>query len=164
MPTQALADGRKVVPLVVAGKQLPIDESQLHPVVSAKTGEHVHYFQSVSTSICADACDAAWQAFSHGLDDHGPWKRAGVEQRRDILVRVADLLLEREEELIEAQMKETSSGLLWARMNVQTTSKYVRELASSVSSIKGTIPPNDKPGIMAFIYKEAIGPVLIIPP
>lgn len=58
-------------------------------------------------------------------------------------VRVADLILEREEVLIKAQMEETSSGSLWARYKVQTTAKYVREIAASVSSIKGTSYPSE---------------------
>ncbi|PYH40469.1 aldehyde dehydrogenase [Aspergillus saccharolyticus JOP 1030-1] len=158
------SDGRSVVPLVAAAKQLPFQESQVHPVISAKTNETVHYFQSATTSDCSAACDAAWQAFAHGLEGNTPWKIAGVEQRRTLLERVANLLLEREEEFIRVQQLETSSGLLWSRHNVRTTAKYVQEIASAVSSIKGTIPPNDKPGTMAFVFKEAIGPVLIIPP
>ncbi|KAJ5909976.1 aldehyde dehydrogenase [Penicillium tannophilum] len=164
MGFQNAADGRKVVPLVVAGKPLPIQESRLHPVISAKDNQQVHFYQSASVSDCSTACDAAWEAFAHGIEGNNPWKRAGVEQRRTALERVASLLLEREDELIAAQQLETSSGLIWSRHNVRTTAKYVQEIASAVSSIKGTIPPNDKPNTMAFIYKEAVGPVLIIPP
>lgn len=164
MGFQNAADGRKLVPLIVAAKPLPIQESRLHPVISAKDNKQVHYFQSASVSDCSTACDAAWEAFAHGIEGNNPWKRAGVEQRRTLLERVANLLLEREEELIAAQQLETSSGLLWSRHNVRTTAKYVQEIASAVSSIKGMIPPNDKPNTLAFIYKEAVGPVLIIPP
>ncbi|KAJ5642872.1 aldehyde dehydrogenase [Penicillium longicatenatum] len=161
---QVAADGRNVVPLVVNGEPLPINESKLYPVVSARTNKTVHYYQSASTSDCSAACDAAWQAFSRGNDKNGPWKRVGVEERRSLLENVASLIIEREETLVKAQMEETSSGALWARMNVQTTAKYVRELAACVSSIRGTIPPNDKPNTMAFVYQDAVGPVLIIPP
>lgn len=164
MPFQVAADGRNVVPLIAAAKPLPLQEFRVHPVISAKSNEAIHYYQSASTSDCSTACDAAWRAFSHGIEGNNPWKRAGVEQRRALLERVADLLLEREEDLIKAQQLETSSGLLWSKHNVQATAKYVREIASAVSSIKGTIPPNDTPNTMAFVYKEAIGPVLIIPP
>lgn len=164
MPYQIATDGRRVVPLTVAAKPLPLREANIHPVISAKSNQVVHYYQSASKADCSAACDAAWHAFAYGTQESNPWKRAGVEQRRRLLERVADLLLDREEELIKAQQLETSSGLLWSRHNVQTTAKYVREIASAVSSIKGTIPPNDKPDTLAFIFKEAVGPVLIIPP
>lgn len=134
MPFQVATDGRNLVPLMVATEPLPLQESRVHPVISAKNNEPVHYYQSASTSDCSAACDAAWQAFAHGINENNPWKCAGVEQRRKLLDRVADLLLEREEDLIKAQQLETSSGLLWSRHNVQATAKYVREIASAISS------------------------------
>jgi acyl-CoA reductase-like NAD-dependent aldehyde dehydrogenase len=164
MPFQTLSDGRNVVPIIVAGQQHPVDDSRVYPVVSAKTNQPVHYYQSATTADCFDACDAAWKAFSRGFEENGPWKRAGVEQRRRLLERVSELFLEKEELLVKAQMEETSSTLFWSRMNVQTSAKYIRELAACVSSIRGTIPPNDKPDTLAFIYKEAVGPILVIPP
>ncbi|KAJ5645744.1 aldehyde dehydrogenase [Penicillium longicatenatum] len=132
MPFQVAADDRNVVPLVVNGEPLPINESKLYPVVSARTNKTVHYYQSASTSDCCAACDAAWQAFSRGNDKNGPWKRVGVEERRRLLENVASLIIEREEALVKAQMEETSRGALWARMNVQITAKYSRELAACV--------------------------------
>jgi acyl-CoA reductase-like NAD-dependent aldehyde dehydrogenase len=110
-----------------------------------------------------NACDAAWKAYSEGFDSNDPWRDVGVERRRSLLNRVADLVLEREEEL-RAQMEETSCDITWAKANVLVTSKYIREIAACVSSIRGTIPPSDKPGTMAFIYKHPVGPVLVIPP
>ena len=49
-------------------------------------------------------------------------------------------------------------------MNVELTCNYLRETAACVSSIKGEIPMNDKPDTQSFVFKEPIGPVLVIPP
>lgn len=164
MPFETLPDGRKAVPLVVASKALPIRSSAIYPVVSAKTGETIHYFQSASQTDCNAACAAAAEAFAQGIGGAEPWKRAGVARRRDLLNRVADLFVEREKELLAAQIEETSCTMYWAKNNVDTTVNYLREMAACISSIRGVIPPNDKPDTMAFVFKEAIGPVLVIPP
>lgn len=165
MPFQTLPDGRKVVPLIVASKPLPLNTSNIHPVISAIDGrEPVHYHQSASEADCKLACDTAWQAFSKGIDGADPWKRAGVEKRRTLLNRAADIFVEREKELLDAQILETSCPMMWAKNNVDTVVRYLREMAACISQIQGVIPPNDKPNTIAFIYKEPIGSVLVIPP
>jgi acyl-CoA reductase-like NAD-dependent aldehyde dehydrogenase len=137
MPLQMTTDGRAVVPLVIASKPLPVDASRLWPVTSAKTGETLHYFQSATVADCPSACAAAWQAFSRGAEGERPWKRVGVERRRNLLNRVAELFVERKEELLKAQMDETSCDRPWAENNVDTTVRYLREIAACVSSIRG---------------------------
>lgn len=49
-------------------------------------------------------------------------------------------------------------------MNVTLAVNYIREIAACISQIQGTIPPIDKPDTMAFVYKDPVGPVLVIPP
>lgn len=164
MPFLSLPGGRKVVPLIVASTPLPIDDNRLYPVVSAKSDDTIHYFQSATQKDCLKACEEAWKAFSQGSESEGPRKDVGVDRRRNLLNRIADMFVEREEELLNAQMEETSCDMQWAKINVDTTVQYVRETAACVSCIRGTIPPNDKPGTMAFVYKRPIGPILVIPP
>ncbi|KAK3063313.1 hypothetical protein LTR53_018962, partial [Teratosphaeriaceae sp. CCFEE 6253] len=67
-------------------------------------------------------------------------------------------------ELINAQMAETSCQRGWAMNNIQITVGYLREIASCVSNIRGSIPTIDKPDTFAFVFKEAVGPILVIPP
>lgn len=40
----------------------------------------------------------------------------------------------------------------------------MREIASCVSNIRGEIPTIDKPDTFAFVFKDPVGPVLVIPP
>lgn len=164
MPLQTLSDGRKIVPLIVGSKALPVDIFNIHQVESTIGKNPIHYYQSASEGDCKLACDTAWQAFSEGVNGEEPWKRAGVEKRRNLLNRVADLFLEREEELLAAQMHETSCPRPWAENNIALTIQYLREIAACLSQIRGSIPPNDKPNTMAFVYKQPIGGVLVIPP
>ena len=166
MPLQKDSQGRDVVPLIINGKPLPIDETRVRPVQSSMTDETVHHYASTDLHTCNTACEAAWTAFSGNTLDTGRsgWKRASATTRRDIIIRAADLFEQRQAELIQAQVRETSCQHAWAVTNVATAVGYMRELASCVSGIRGAIPPIDKPDTFAFVFKEPVGPVLVIPP
>ncbi|KAK0247398.1 hypothetical protein LTS09_017475 [Friedmanniomyces endolithicus] len=135
-------------------------------VVYLRAYFRIHYYATADPDACDQACDVAWKAFSGNVLDTGRsgWKRASANTRRDIIIRTADLFEERKEELIKAQMDETSCQRGWAMINVQLTVGYLREIASCVSHIKGQIPTIDKPDTFAFVFKEPVGPVLVIPP
>lgn len=157
MPLFKDAHGRSVVPIVINNKEDTIHDTRVYPVTQSATGDIVHHFAGADSAACEKACEAAWQAFCN-------WKRAPVARRRDLLLRIAELFEKRADELVEAQIKETSCAEPWARNNVQTAAGYIKEFAACVSSVKGVIPPTDKPDTMTFVYKEAIGPILVIPP
>ncbi|KAK4539204.1 hypothetical protein LTR36_000887 [Oleoguttula mirabilis] len=166
MPLEKDSQGRDVVPLFINGKPLPIDESRVQPVNSSMTDETVHYYATADLKACEDACETAWTAFAGTILDTGRsgWKRASANTRRDIILKAANLFEERKEELTKAQIAETSCHQGWAVNNILTTVGYMREIASCVSNIRGEIPTIDKPDTFAFVFKEPVGPVLVIPP
>ena len=158
MPLIETQEGKKVVPVVINDKALPVDSSHLLPVKNPASGDTVHYSQGADVATCTQAVDAAWTAFQS-------WKRSSVNTRRDLLFKMADLMEQRKDQLIDVQMQETQCPKSWALNNVNTTAAYAREIAACISqACKGEIPPIDKPDTLAFVYKEAVGPVLIIPP
>ncbi|EMC92348.1 hypothetical protein BAUCODRAFT_38399 [Baudoinia panamericana UAMH 10762] len=166
MPLEKDSQSRQVVPLFINGKPLPVDESRVQPVKSSITDETIHYYVSTDIKACDEACETAWTAFSGNILDTGRsgWKRASANTRRDIIIKAADLFEARKDELIKAQMDETCCPQPWAMNNIATTVGYLREIASCVSNIKGEIPTIDKPDTFAFVFKEPVGPVLVIPP
>ena len=166
MPFSEDDKGRDVVPLFVNGKSLPIDSSKVHPVHNSAQDKTVHYYASTNTQTCNDACEVAWETFSGTVLDtkRSGWKRASAITRRDIVIKAADLFEQRKEELIQAQIIETSCSEQWALNGITTSVGYMREIASCVSGIKGEIPEINKPDTFAFVFKEPVGPVLIIPP
>ncbi|KAL1305048.1 hypothetical protein AAFC00_001989 [Neodothiora populina] len=150
--------GRSVVPCIINNTELPIDDATIVPVHSALSDEPVHYYQAADEDICKKACTAAWDAFDGG------WKRASILTRRNLLLKVATLYEENVEKLVESQVLETSCPEPWARNNVVLAVSYMREIAACISGVHGTIPPTEKPDTMTFVFKEAVGPILVIPP
>lgn len=158
MTIQTDKAGRLVVPIWINGQAIPLEaHSKTFPVINSLADQQVHYAHSVTEASATAACEAAWKAFQS-------WKRSTPSTRRNLLLKVADVLESQKDDLIKSQVEETSCDAEWAAMNVQITLGYVREIAACVSSIMGQIPMNDKPGTMSFVFKEPIGPVLTIPP
>ncbi|THX67749.1 aldehyde dehydrogenase [Aureobasidium pullulans] len=157
MPLKQDDQGRQVVPIVVDNNEEPINSDRVFPVTNAASGEVVHYYAGADVATCDRACEAAWKAFQD-------WRKAPVARRRDLLLRVAQLYEERLDDLVQAQMKETSCQESWAKFNVLASTNYIKEFAACVSSVKGVVPPTDKPDTMTFVFREPIGPFLIIPP
>lgn len=133
MPLTQDSEGRSVVPCVIDNKDLPIDIGRVAPVnsSSSETDEPVHYFQTADLATCNKACEAAWNAFDGG------WKRATVQARRDLLLKVASLFEEREDELVRIQKLETSCPEPWARNNVLQSVGYLKEIAACISGVHG---------------------------
>ena len=153
-----VANGEHVVPLWINGAAVPSPSSKTIPVISSVSGKTIHHAQSVDIKTAQQACDAAFTAFKS-------WKRSSITTRRNVLLKVADTFASRASELIQTQIDETSCDALWARNNVDTSVGYLREIASCIStSLQGTIPSLEKRDTMGFIFKEAVGPILVIPP
>ncbi|KAI7349164.1 aldehyde dehydrogenase [Hortaea werneckii] len=171
-PLQKDPQGRPFVPLFINGQPVPLDDSsRLFPVHSALSSssssaddQPIHYYASASPSHCARACEAAWSAFNNPISGGG-WKRSTVTTRRALLLRAADLLESRADDLIAAQIRETRCQRAWAQTNIALTVGYMREIASRISSVlAGEIPTIEKEGTFAFVFREPVGPVLVISP
>ena len=101
---------KEVVPLWVNGAAKALDPSRIFSVTSSAQSKVVHYAESASASNARDAADAAWDAFSS-------WRNSKYHQRRELLLRVADIFSERSDELAQWQVLETSCSEKYARFN-----------------------------------------------
>lgn len=92
------------------------------------------------------------------------WKQTPVHERRRLLLRTAELFESRVDEVSMRQMQETSGGESWARFTAMQTSGLCREVAGAVASaVMGDIQPSYF-GYTLLVFKEPVGPVLLIAP
>ena len=145
----------RVVPFYIDGKK--VQSQTTFPVISASSGDTVHHAQSASVEESLSAANAAGRAFK-------TWKRATIQSRRQLILKVAQIFQRDMDEFIQLQCLETSASKPWATNNVNGTVGYLHEIAAQISGVTGTIPENDKPGAMSFVFKEPVGPILCIPP
>ena len=152
--TNSVSD--EVIPLWINGQSLVPSDLKKFPVRSAKNNDKtIHHAVSANVALAMKACDSASVAFQ-------TWKNKSAVERRDILFKAADLILERKGAFVKAQMNETSSSEFWATLNVTVGSSHIREVASRITAMSGVIPQSKMEYAMAF--REPLGVTLAIPP
>ncbi|KAJ6510825.1 Aldehyde/histidinol dehydrogenase [Mycena sanguinolenta] len=143
------------VPLLINGQEKT--STTTFPVESPLSHTNIW---SCSSATSADA-DAAVAAASAAFP---AWSKTKPAQRRNILLKVADLLEERAEELKLHMRQETGSEEGFAIFNIATTAEHIRDTAGRCSAIAGSIPVCEDEGTSALVLKEPYGVVLAIAP
>lgn len=92
------------------------------------------------------------------------WSALGPSARRDLLLRAAQALTAKRDDIIHAMAVETGASAGWAEFNVQVAANGLIEAASQVTQIGGELIPSDVPGSLAMGVRQAAGVVLSIAP
>ncbi|KAF2713207.1 aldehyde dehydrogenase [Pleomassaria siparia CBS 279.74] len=157
-------EGLQVVPLWISGSAQTITSpSTLFPVTSSIKDTAIHHAVSCDPPTATLAVDAAATAFK-------TWRLTAPTHRRSLLLKAADILERRAEQIMAAQVAETSCPRPFAQFNVESGVTYIREIAAATSELRGTVPqratgPDGKElGGLTVVVREPIGVVLVIPP
>lgn len=150
--------GLDIIPCQIGADVTKLDTERLIEVVSAAQSKIVHYAQSATSEVATAAVEQAAKTFT-------TWSETPYQERRAILMKAADILESRTEELAHIQIEETSCQETWARFNVSLAAKAIREIAASISAAcTGLIPTPETHGNFCLVFKQGIGPVLSIAP
>ncbi|MEA2154059.1 MAG: hypothetical protein QOE11_199 [Solirubrobacteraceae bacterium] len=103
------------------------------------------------------AVDAAQAAF-------GEWSRTAPGQRRALLSRAADLLLERAPEIAGVMTEEVGGTFGWGMFNCDLASRMLREAAAQTYAVTGEVIPSDVPGSLAMGVRQPAGVVVGMAP
>ncbi|MEH3036427.1 MAG: aldehyde dehydrogenase [Sphingomonas adhaesiva] len=103
------------------------------------------------------ACAAAAAAFPG-------WSALGPNARRAALMKAADALAARGDELVAAMKSEIGATEGWSRFNLMLGLNTLREAAAMTTQIAGEVIPSDKPGCIAMTMREPVGVLLGIAP
>jgi acyl-CoA reductase-like NAD-dependent aldehyde dehydrogenase len=156
-------DNLPVVPLYINGIAQPVGEHELFPVISSIRDVPIHYAVSATPASATAACDAAAAAFTS-------WRKTSPAHRRGLLLKAADILESRMQDIMQWQMDETSCPKEWAWFNIKNGVTGVREIAAATTEIRGTVsqretsPDGSEGEGLTVVVREPIGVVLVIPP
>src|ERR1700733_4797947 len=103
------------------------------------------------------AVDAAHSAF-------GEWARSAAGQRRTILLKAAELLLERAPEIAGLVTEETGGVFGWGTFNCDLAAGMLLEAAAQAYGLVGDVTPSDVPGKLAMGVRAPAGVVVAIAP
>lgn len=147
---------QSVVPLLIGGQE----ESgpATFDVVSPYTGETCWSATAATEQDAVRAVNAAAAALP-------AWSQTKPAARRDILLRAADILESRLEENAACMRTEMGADVGASQYFVVPLSiRMLREIASRITSICGSVPTVEEDGQSAIVFKEPIGVVLGIVP
>ena len=121
------------------------------------TGEPVGMAAAAKREDARAAVDAAHLAF-------GEWSRSAPAMRREILLKAADILQSRAEDIARTMTEETGGTFGWGMFNVQLASGMLREAGAQAYGLVGEVIPSDVPGKLAMGVRAPAGVVVGIAP
>ncbi|KAF2207245.1 hypothetical protein CERZMDRAFT_51470 [Cercospora zeae-maydis SCOH1-5] len=155
MPGQANGSFSGPVPLWIDGKE--VTTSTTFDVESPNDSKTLWKSSSASAKEAVQACEAAQKAFKS-------WRNTKAGEIQKILLKAADIMESRAEELASYMKDETGALEGFAQFNIMTTVDNFRSVAGLASTISGAIPQTKTPGQAALLFKEPYGVILGIAP
>jgi len=143
--------------MLVNNKDADSSSAKTYIRTNPMTGEAATRAAAASVADANAAVEAAAAAFPS-------WAALGPNERRTRLLLAADLLSKRTEDAIARMMAETGATAPWAAFNIMLASNMLREAAAMTTQIGGEVIPSDKPGCLAFSYRQPVGVVVGIAP
>ncbi|CUH63380.1 Vanillin dehydrogenase [Thalassovita gelatinovora] len=118
----------------------------------------------VATTAAAASVEDALKAAKAAGAAYAEWSKTGPALRRGLLLKAADVLEARTEEIIGLMIKETGATGPWAGFNCMLATGMLREAASMTTQITGEVIPANKPGTLAMAQRKSLGVCLGIAP
>ncbi|KAK4145529.1 aldehyde dehydrogenase domain-containing protein [Dichotomopilus funicola] len=154
-PSVADRPGNSPVPFIINGKD--VHPERTFDVVSPATGKVIHAAASASEADVRAAVDSAAAAFQK-------WKTALPKTRRDILLKAADVMLARNDELRDYMSAETGCPHKWSNRNLEIGRDFLIDVAGRLSGLEGSMATPEHADSGAMVLKEPFGVTLAIAP
>jgi aldehyde dehydrogenase (NAD+) len=145
-----LTKGSSVKKLFIGGEWVSAQEGQSLDVVAPATGE---VFEQIARGKAADV-DRAVRAAQAALD--GPWGKTSALERGRILMRIAQKVSERAEDLARLEARDAGKALSTARNDIQVLARYFEFYGSAADKMHGEVIPFNQ-GYNAMLTREPLG-------
>lgn len=151
----AQTSDKAVTPLIINNESVMTDvKFEVH---APSTGELSGYCAGASVEDAVRAVDAAKAAFP-------AWSKMKAYDRRDVLLKAADIMVSRKEELIQYQREETGAGRPFCEHTFNMGVNFIKDFAARIPTIEGVVPNVTLDGEGAMVFKEPYGVILGIAP
>lgn len=143
--------------LHINGKRVDARDGAVFQRLSPVDGQLVTQAAAAGPRDVQDAANAAAAAFP-------VWSAMPVAQKRAILKRARDLMIERAEELVEVGQRELGSTPDWVRFNIDIAAKVFDQAMAIPERIEALTRTSEKDGITSILIRQPVGVVLAIAP
>ncbi|KAF5627087.1 salicylaldehyde dehydrogenase [Fusarium sp. NRRL 52700] len=164
--SEAMTDSTTAQPMLRNGSQgyrIPLLINDTPILREDDTSRHQSfeggYFQGAGISDCADAVASCSKAFA-------TWSTTSPTQRRGLLLRLAQVLKDRQNEARNIMKSEIYCDDEWASIGVTTSIDLIQQTAYLLTSgsMSGTIPYTQPEGSYGLVFTRPLGVVLGIAP
>ncbi len=143
--------------LLIGGNWIDAADSRTYEQHFPYTGEVVGTAAAAGRADARAAVDAAAAAFPE-------WSQSLPGARRQILLKAAELLLERAPQIAAVLTEETGGVFGWGMFNCELAAGMLREAAAQAYGLIGDVIPSDVPGKLAMGVRAPAGVVIGIAP
>ncbi|QPH18439.1 hypothetical protein C2857_003478 [Epichloe festucae Fl1] len=150
-----MAAAATTVPLVIDGQDYAPEKT--FEIKSPATGEVVYKSGGASVADAAKAVDAAAEALK-------TWRKTTPQERQDILLKAAEIMSSRRQELTKYMVDETGSAPGWADFNINISVGMLKDVAGRIPTLAGSFPATANPSRSAIVLREPYGVVLSVAP
>lgn len=116
------------------------------------------------TVAAAAGREDARRAVEAARDAFGGWSATPAGERRTLLNRAADLLMERAPDVAGVMTEEVGGTFGWGMFNCDLAARMLREAAAQAYSVVGEVIPSDVPGSLAMGVRQPAGVVVGMAP
>jgi vanillin dehydrogenase len=141
----------------INGHAIEVEESRLTPVTNPATGRPFSRVFMAGPAEMRRAIEAA-----HAVKDL--WGNTVAAERELILIRAADVLENKRQEIVELLIDEAGSTFGKAQFEISFTTNMLRASAGEARRIFGSVIPSDVPGLVSFAMRRPLGVVAGIAP
>jgi benzaldehyde dehydrogenase (NAD) len=145
------------VQLLIGDRDTPAAKSATFERRNPISGEVATRAAAASVEDARAAADAAARAFPK-------WAALGPNERRNRLLKAAELLEARAQQFATLGLAEMGATLGWGHFNVHFAANILREAAAMTTQVTGEVVPTDVPGNLAMAIRQPVGVVLGIAP
>jgi len=145
------------VTMLIGGRNCAADGGRTFERRNPVTGEVASRAPAASLADAERAVQAASDAFPQ-------WAALSPGERRQRLLRAADLMDAQTQSFIRIGAAETGGMANWYGFNVMLAANMLREAAAMTTQIDGSIIPSNVPGSLAMAVRQPCGVVLGIAP
>ena len=143
--------------MYIGGQWVPAVNGGYYADISPYSGKTIGMVPAGGAEDARMAIDAAQSAFP-------AWSAYPPAEKRKLLFRAADIMDRRAEEFSRMLAIETGAAGPFAGFQAHTGPEFLREAASQVYSVHGTIFPADMPDSTSMMWRQPVGVVGCISP
>lgn len=122
------------------------------------------YTGQVASQVAASKREDARRAIDAAAAAFPSWSATAPVVRRNLFLKAAEILDNRQAEIAKIIAEETGSTLGWGIFNCIYTVNMLREAAAQAYSVVGEVIPTDLPDSAAFAVRQPVGVVVGIAP